>query len=57
MTRKYEEQHHKCAICGKTFPIEKIQGDHIIPWSEGGKTVYDNLQMLCTSCNIAKSNK
>lgn len=57
MTRKYEEQNHKCAICGKTFPIEKMQGDHIKPWSEGGKTVYENLQMLCTTCNIKKSNK
>lgn len=54
MARKYEEQGHKCAICKKTFPIEKMHGDHIIPWSEGGKTVYDNLQMLCATCNIRK---
>lgn len=53
---KYTEQDRKCAICGKEFPIEKMQGDHIIPWSEGGKTTLDNLQMLCTTCNIKKSN-
>ncbi|WP_261980068.1 HNH endonuclease [Bifidobacterium bifidum] len=53
---KHAEQDRKCAICGKEFPIEKMQGDHIIPWSEGGKTTLDNLQMLCTTCNIKKSN-
>lgn len=53
---KYAEQDGKCAICGKAFPIEKMQGDHIIPWSEGGKTTLDNCQMLCTTCNIKKSN-
>lgn len=53
---KYAEQDGKCAICGKSFPINKMQGDHIIPWSEGGKTTIDNLQMLCTTCNLKKSN-
>ena len=32
-----------------------MHGDHIRPWSKGGKTEYGNLQMLCTSCNIKKS--
>lgn len=54
---KYAEQGGRCAICGKEFDISKMDGDHIVPWSEGGKTTYDNLQMLCRTCNIAKSNK
>jgi 5-methylcytosine-specific restriction endonuclease McrA len=28
-----------------------MDGDHILPWSQGGKTEYDNLQMLCIACN------
>lgn len=55
--RKYEEQHHKCAICDHEFPFEKMQADHIIPWSQGGRTVEDNCQMLCTTCNLKKSTK
>lgn len=55
--RKYEQQNHKCAICGKEFPFEKMQADHIIPWSQGGRTVEDNCQMLCTPCNLKKSAK
>ena len=28
-----------------------MEGDHIVPWSKGGKTIPDNLQMLCKRCN------
>ena len=52
----YERQHHKCALCGKELPFEDMQGDHIEPWSKGGKTVPENCQMLCIECNIKKSN-
>ena len=34
-----------------------MEADHIIPWSEGGKTQPDNCQMLCKNCNRTKSNK
>lgn len=54
MARRYEEQDGKCAICGKPFPQSKMHGDHITPWSKGGRTVYENLQMLCRDCNLKK---
>jgi 5-methylcytosine-specific restriction endonuclease McrA len=31
-----------------------MEGDHIVPWSKGGKTVPENLQMLCRDCNRRK---
>lgn len=34
-----------------------MEGDHIIPWSEGGKTTEDNGQMLRKNCNRTKSDK
>lgn len=36
--------------------FEDMEGDHIIPWSKGGHTTDDNLQMLCKKCNAAKSD-
>jgi 5-methylcytosine-specific restriction endonuclease McrA len=33
------------------------QADHKIPWSEGGRTVEENCQILCKKCNQHKSNK
>ena len=53
----FERQGGKCAFCGKEFPIERMQGDHIIAWSNGGTTVIENCQMLCAQCNGTKSNK
>lgn len=49
--RKYEEQKGICPHCHKHFEYKKMDGDHIVPWVKGGKTEYDNLQMLCIGCN------
>jgi hypothetical protein len=49
----------KCKICGKspaTDPKIVLHVDHIKPWSKGGETVLENLQTLCSICNIGKSD-
>lgn len=49
----------RCRACGAspaTTPGVKLQVDHRTPWSEGGETVFDNLQTLCEPCNVGKSN-
>lgn len=53
----YHRQGGKCAICGKPFDIKDMHGDHVKAWSKGGKTELDNGQMLCTECNLKKSNQ
>lgn len=55
--KKYEEQSGICPICGEHYEYEEMEGDHIIPWKDGGKTDYNNLQMLCKKCNRTKSSK
>lgn len=47
----------RCPNKGKVLNIKQMEADHIIPWSEGGRTEKDNCQMLCKECNGAKSNK
>ena len=54
--RVYEAQHHLCPYCKKEFELNKLEADHIKPWSKGGTTTVDNLQLLCKTCNIKKSN-
>lgn len=53
----YERQDGKCALCGEACELSEMHGDHIIPWSKGGKTTLENGQMLCTLCNLKKGNK
>ena len=53
----YKRQKGICAKCGNHFQLSEMEGDHITPWSEGGKTVPENCQMLCKDCNRRKSNK
>ena len=50
----YERQKGICVICGEQFEFDEMAGDHIIPWSKGGKTEGKNCQMLCIKDNSSK---
>ncbi len=47
----------RCRLCGAT-PADgaKLQVDHIRPWSKGGETMIENLQILCETCNVGKGD-
>lgn len=55
--KKYQEIKGICPNCKNHFEYDQMEGDHIIPWHEGGKTEYQNLSMLCKHCNRTKSGK
>jgi len=49
----------KCKNCGRSPATDQgivLHVDHIKPWANGGETVLENLQTLCSICNIGKSN-
>lgn len=55
---KNSDGEYVCAMCGKKYRTrQKLHIDHIIPMAEGGLTVADNLQVLCSACNMRKSDK
>ena len=50
----------KCQSCGAKPQRNndvKLEIDHVIPFSLGGKDTFDNLQVLCEKCNASKGNK
>lgn len=55
--KAYEKQKGICPVCNNHYEIEEMEGDHIIPWKDGGKTDENNLQMLCKLDNRRKSAK
>ncbi len=49
----------RCNACGRSPATElgvELEVDHVIPWSDFGETVLENLQSLCEKCNGGKSN-
>ena len=57
--RVMQRDNFKCCICGASpakDPSVELHIDHIIPWSKGGETTIDNLQTLCSKCNLGKSD-
>lgn len=53
----YERQAGICPLCRQHFEAEGMEGDHITPWCEGGKTNAANCQMLCKLCNRTKGSR
>jgi hypothetical protein len=48
----------RCQMCGASAADgATLHVDHVTPVSLGGRTVPENLQALCQSCNLGKSNK
>jgi hypothetical protein len=48
-----------CQYCGNSPAKDlsiTLHIDHKIPWSKGGATNLENLQTLCSKCNLGKSN-
>lgn len=49
-----ERDGEKCGYCESTH---RLQVDHITPVSCGGGNEIDNLQLLCSRCNMAKRDE
>jgi len=50
----------RCTRCGASPATDlgcRLHVDHLKPFSKGGRTVFDNLQTLCESCNLGKGDR
>lgn len=55
---KTSDDKYQCAVCGMKNRFRAcFHVDHIIPMNQGGKSVPENLQILCRQCNGIKGDQ
>lgn len=57
--RVMSRDNFKCCYCGASpakDPSVQLHIDHKTPWAKGGETTMENLQTLCSKCNLGKSD-
>lgn len=52
------DANYACVECGaRAADGATLEVDHIVPFSQGGSDEYENLQILCATCNRKKGSK
>lgn len=58
--RVLQRDHFRCVQCGASpakTPETVLHVDHMVAWSKGGETTLENLQTLCSKCNLGKGDQ
>ena len=53
----YNRDEGRCAYCGKVIPISDATVDHVVPLSQGGHSIWENLVNCCIRCNQRKGSR
>ncbi len=53
----FARDRNRCQYCGARFPTTELSLDHVIPRSQGGQTVWENIVCACTECNARKGGR
>ena len=52
----YRRDGYACQLCGKRLFGQRMELDHVLPWSAGGPDLAYNLRTTCQPCNQGRSN-
>ena len=47
----------QCQYCGNYFSLDKLNMDHVVHKSRGGKNTWENLVAACMKCNQKKGSR
>lgn len=50
-------QKFRCWFCFSPLLHKGSTGDHLVPRSRGGRTIYENIVAACRRCNLYKANR
>jgi len=53
----FQRDKYICQYCGKKFPKDDLQKEHVIPKSQGGGNDWDNIVSACHPCNSKKRDR
>ena len=53
----FERDQYRCQYCGNSFPVDRLNMDHVIPKANGGRTSWENIVTACIPCNTQKANR
>lgn len=56
-THVFMRDQYTCQYCANEFPKIKLNLDHVLPKSRGGRTSWDNLVTSCHDCNRTKADR
>lgn len=46
-----------CWYCGRDLPPQMLTADHVFPRAKGGTNDFDNIILVCKSCNSSKGKR
>ena len=53
----YARDQNRCQYCGRQFPRSELNLDHVVPRSQGGTSVWENVVCSCHRCNRVKGGR
>lgn len=53
----YGRDGYRCQYCGDKKLISELTYDHVLPRTQGGKTVWTNIVTSCSPCNLKKGGR
>lgn len=56
-TALFARDQNLCLYCGQSFSRQQLTRDHVVPVSQGGQDLWENVVSACTHCNSRKGGR
>lgn len=53
----YARDRNRCQYCGRKHSTTELSLDHVLPRSQGGRSMWTNIVCACTTCNNRKAGR
>lgn len=53
----YARDRYVCQYCHRSYKVEQLNLDHVIPVSQGGTRTWENIVTACLTCNVRKGGR